>query len=164
MVLSSRLTVAAQLAEIRLYEKINSPSGSARVFCGLCNMLIMCGLCYLCMRHVHFCRAKKPVPACGRASFVWRWSLYRCAEKLFQRCGKGSSASLTALSGVAVCIFMRFRCVSGRPRFPVCYFLLSIFFTVRRLSAVLPCALSAPVKTASESYRMRLVLMCVNHV
>lgn len=149
MVMSSRLTVAAQLAEIRLYEKINSPSGSARVFCGLCKLLIMCGLCHMCLRYALFCRAKKPVPACGRASFVWWRSLYRCAEKLFQRCGKGSSASLTALTGVAVCIFMRFRCVSGRPRFPVCYFLLSIFFTVRRLSAVLPCALSAPVKTVT---------------
>ena len=88
-------------------------------------------------------------PACGRASFMWWRSLYRCAEKLFQRCGKGSSASLTALTGVAVCIFMRFRCVSGRPRFPVYYFLLSIFFTVRRHSAVLPCALSAPVKAVT---------------
>lgn len=147
--LPSRLTVAAQLAEIRLYEKINSPSGSARVFCGLCKLLIMCGLCHMCLRYALFCRAKKPVPACGRASFMWLRSLYRCAEKLFQRCGKGSSASLTALTGVAVCIFMRFRCVSGRPCFPVCYFLLSIFFTVRRLSAVLPCALSAPVKAVT---------------
>lgn len=149
MVMSSRLTVAAQLAEIRLYEKINSPSGSARVFCGLCKLLIMCGLCHMCLRYALSCRAKKPVPACGRASFMWWRSLYRCAEKLFQRCGKGSSASLTALTGVAVCIFMRFRCVSGRPCFPVCYFLLSIFFTVRRLSAVLPCALSAPVKAVT---------------
>ena len=147
--MSSRLTVAAQLAEIRLYEKINSPSGSARVFCGLCKLLIMCGLCHMCLRYALSCRAKKPVPACGRASFMWWRSLYRCAEKLFQRCGKGSSASLTALTGVAVCIFMRFRCVSGRPCFPVCYFLLSIFFTVRRLSAVLPCALSAPVKAVT---------------
>lgn len=149
MVMSSRLTVAAQLAEIRLYEKINSPSGSARVFCGLCKMLIMCCLRHSRLRYVLSCRAKKPVPACGRASFVWRRSLYRCAEKLFQRCGKGSSASLTALTGVAVCIFMRFRCVSGRPCFPVCGFLLSIFFTVRRLYAVLPCALSAPVKAVT---------------
>ena len=144
-----RLTVAAQLAGIRLYEKINSPSGSARVFCGLCKMLIMCGLCHLCLRYALFCRAKKSVPACGRASFMGRRSLYRCAEKLFQRCGKGSSASLTALTGVAVCIFMRFRCVFRRPRFPVCYFLLSIFFTVRRHSAVLPCASSAPVKAVT---------------